>query len=151
MASTRLIATATQLVADGFVSVPINTGLGQGNVGFSLQSILAEWPFFTAANLSNMEWCLSRVNKASMPTVVDNDILVKQKRHLLYGGSGAFMYDLVQEYVPDSDIIIIESVIYLLFDTNLSAVVNTVNLAIDVDTVKVSDSERITILQNSLN
>lgn len=151
----QLFGTVTQGVADGFAVAVINTALSasakQGLVvkGIAYEQVTNIPPGVTAD--VNYEWALSRVNKVAMPNLFDNDVLYKSKLEYVIAASGAFSVDAVKYIAPVIDIVLIESAIYFMIDTNLTGVVNNSVIRLDCEIVTVTDSERISILQNSLN
>lgn len=153
MAIINLYVSATQTIADGFITVPINTGLtSAGGAGYRLVQISAELPFLNNVQGSNVEFALSRANKTvAIPNILDDDILYKDKRYCAFNTSGGNIQDLISVERPADDILIIEEQIFLLFDSALTTIINSIQLKLTMETVKVSTDQRLSILQSRLN
>lgn len=151
----QLFGSVTQGVADGFAVAQVNTGLSTlGKEGLAIKQILIEQVTNIPAGITadmNWEWALSRTNKAAMPTIFDNDIIWKRKLEAIIATNGAYTVDSVFQFNPQIDLTVIETALFFMIDTNLTAVVNNSVIRIDCEVVSVSDAQRIAILQNSLN
>ncbi len=146
-----VVASVVQGAADAFAIATINTGLaGNTEQGYRLKLVQYEVPNLPNAVTSNWEFALSRVTKAAVPNVSDNDVLFKDKRQGTFLTSGAVIQDLVQEFEPISDIIVIETQLFLVFDSNATLQVNSLFVRLEFEPVKVSLADKVAILQNSI-
>lgn len=151
----QLFGTVTQGAADAFANAIINTGIvTSGKQGLAIRNIFLEQvtnvPAAMGADMS-YEYALSRVVKAAMPTIFDNDVVWKRKWETSIQTSGAVLVDSVYQFAPNYDIILVESSLNFMIDTNGTAAVNTAVIRLDCEVVTVSDALRISILQNSLS
>lgn len=151
----QLRTTLVQGAANAFIQGTINTGLSvTGNQGYRLDQLTIETSDngHGGAGFSVWEWALSRASKAAMPTLADDDVLIKDKFAGKVGTDvGWIPLPGILELRPEQDIIIIEDVIYGMFKTLNLAAASTVILVLDVSPVKVTTDERIAILQSRIN
>jgi hypothetical protein len=151
----QLYGTVTQGVADAFATASINTALSASlKSGLLIKNIFIEQvtdvPAAIAANMQ-YEYAIARTVKAVMPTILDNDLLWKYKVETSIITSGAVLIPSVIQFAPNFDILLIESAITFMIDTTGTGVTNNAVVRIDCEAVTVTDSERIAILQNSIN
>jgi len=139
--------------ADTFTQVAINTGVSaNASNGLKVDLIQLEYPMMVSAAGSDQSFGLSRGGKVAMPAINDDDLLFKDKRaQLRDSGVGFAVLDMVVEFIPNSEIIIIEEQIYVLWKTTAQGVVQTMNYRIYCSERKVSTDERISILQSRIN
>lgn len=149
-----LLASVTQGAADAFAQATINTGLSAIlNTGYTIKQIEYELPNTgTVATSWSQELALSRASKASMATLADDDLLFRKKFSTFVSTAAGFViWENVGIYVPQGEIILIEEQIYLQFDSNASTLSGTAIMKITCEPIKVTDAQRIAILQSRVN
>lgn len=153
MATTTLITAVAQGSADAFAQGTINTGLsGSDNSAFRVIGMLVELPTFVGiTGNQEVEFSIARASKAAMPLLSDDDVVFKFKRRLNAATSGVAVFDLVEEIVPENEILLIESQIYVQFDTAATTATNSLVLRLIVEDAKVTTDQRIAILQSRIN
>lgn len=148
-----LVGAVTQSAADAFTALSFTTGLsGLDNKGYKLISVQAELPNYgNVAGIGNRELALSRATKAAMPFVSDDDVLFKVRQTVYNLNIGTQEIYNSFEDVLEADVLIIEPQIFVLLDTNLTGVANTVPFRLTMQETTVTDSQRISILQSRIN
>jgi hypothetical protein len=137
-------------VNDTFIQTVITTGLtGQDNSAFRISEIQLEHPLLSA-NGSYSEMQLTRGTKAAMANFSDNSLLFKDKRGVVFVTSGMSEQQLIADYVPQGDIVVVEQQIYLGFKTTAFGALATIGYSITLEPVTVTPDERITILSQRL-
>jgi hypothetical protein len=151
----QLIATVTQGAANGFIQGTINTGLSATlNTGYKLTQIDVEWPDLLPAGATALirEYSLTRASKASVPALSDDDVLWRDKTFILpIGAAYSIVLDQLTSERPSDDILLIEEQIYIGFKTLNCTLAGSLIIKLTVEPVKVTDSQRIAILQSRVN
>jgi len=142
--------TLTTTTADTFIQATIGTGLtGSDTSAFRIKELIIEYPFL-AANNAVAEYQLTRGTKVGMASWSDTSLIFKNKRALSLTTSGAVLEELVVDFVPQGDLIIVEQQIYLGFKTTSTGGIATLGYKLVLEEIKISQDQRIGILSNRL-
>lgn len=150
----------TQGATDAFVQGTFNTGLSSiaSSTGFILKSITFEFgnSSFTAGGLVVREVALTRASKSgTVPTIADDDVLYKFKQSFYYAtavGLQTYEDQVVHQEISNTDeILVIEDILYLQYDTNGFANATTAYVNLVLEPATITTDERIAILQSRLN
>lgn len=152
-----IYGSVTEGAADAFAEASIQTALeGQTANAYSVTAITFEFDttHVIAGNAAPMdvELALTRRTKAAMPNITDTDVVFKWHRGAL-GASNIGWFgqpDLLFEYRPPSELIIVEDPIYFQIDSTATALTLTCLVAIEFEIVAISSLDRLTLLTLSL-
>lgn len=152
----RLTWTATQGSADAFIEVAIPTGLQSVGAGASTAIRIIELGIETAAMPEvdcNWEVAITRQSMAAIPNVSERSLLNKFKWQIALTTSGMiYVPDLVKRWQPAeaANVILVESSIYCQLDSAGTGASNGVTGYLLGEYIKVSESERLQLVAQSL-
>lgn len=144
--------TVTQSVLNTFVQLAIPTGLSpQSNDALLLLGAQTEVSSGGAGG-ARREIALSRASKTAMPTILDDDVLLKSVNTLLLITSGMVDINLATFLpLPPQALIVVESNMFLQYVTILDTAVRSASMLIYAERVELSDKEKSSILAARLN
>lgn len=151
------IGTVTQGGNDAYAVASFATALlGQTNQAGLIREIILEFPTGTAfvlGALTNYELAVSRYTKAAMPLTSDNDVIIKRKVSANMTTSGAIAADMVQRYTysEDDELLVVEDPLYLCIDSNNTGAANTGICRIGYTLERISQDQRLALLQLGLS
>lgn len=146
-----LRGSVTQGGADAFAIATIQTGLeGQTRLAYQVTRIMFEVPRMATSGAGNIELCLSRRTKAAMPNITDVDVIQKLKMGGEFTTSGQSFYPLTHEFKPES-LLIVEGEIFFCVDSNATSLTQTVYFVVEYDVVQISETDRLSLLVQSLS
>jgi len=158
--SGRILATVTQGGADAFAQASMATALtGLTKTSYLIQEVHFEFilpavsyfPLQVAA-AQDLQICICRRSKTSMPNMTDFDIIKKFK----WGGSNPTaagwspIFQSAFSWKPEADVLIVEDPIYLQIDSTATAATWSCVVAIDYDVKSISEIDRLALLTQSL-
>ena len=95
---------------------------------------------------------LSRASKTAIPSLLDDDVMVKHTVRSVFVTSGLAYQDLTPIVsLPPSAIIVVESNFYLQFKTTAQATITTASVMAYFERVTLTESEKNSILSARLN
>ena len=138
---------------DTFIQSIVTTGLtGQDNSAFRIKEMLVEHPQLpnVLAQVKS-EWQLTRGSKSAMVNYSDTSLILRGVKYQQLAGTGfGVVYDAQQDIIPQSDLIVVETQIYLGFKTTAFAALATVQYKLILEEIKISADQRIAILSSRL-
>lgn len=136
---------------DTYIQSTLLTGLtGTDNTAFRIKELLLEHPTVVNGVSTASEMQLSRGTKASMSAWTDTSLILRDKRAVQLTTSGAQFQDCVKDIVPQGDLIIVETQIFLGFKTTGFAALATLGYKLVLEEIKISADQRISILSSRL-
>lgn len=138
--------------ADAFIQAAINTGLtGQDNTAFRIKEILLDYPSpIQGANIQTFDFQITRGSKAALVNYSDTSLIIRDARATVTTTTGSMFVDRVKDFVPQGDLIIVESAIYLGFKTSAAGAVVSLGYKLVLEEIKVTADQRISILSARL-
>jgi hypothetical protein len=140
-------------VANTFTQLALPTGLtGLDTTAFRIKELIVEHPLLdTAPAFGNSQLQITRGTKAAVADYADTSLLVRLTRAYQASGAAYIMqYNPVDDLVPQSDIIIVETQLYLGVKTLGFVGVATFNYKMLLEEVKITADQRISILSSRL-
>lgn len=144
--------TAIQTVLNTFKQNVVSTGLIAGdNRALLMLGMQVEWDISLGMNASR-EAALVRASKVAMPTILDDDLMVKLGEKSTMTTSGAIIADNCPFVsMPPNSIIVVEPQIYLSLVTTGYASMQGVSALMWFEEVELTDGEKNAILSSRLN
>jgi uncharacterized protein (DUF342 family) len=153
MAQTFTIQGKLSTIAnDTFIQIAIATGLtGTDNTAFRIKEFLIEHAVSPSAILNaDSEVQLTRGTKAALVDYSDTSLIVRDKKSVRGTTSGCAFVSPVTDLVPQSDIIVVETQLFLAYKTTSYAALATMQYKILLEEIKISADQRISILSSRL-
>ena len=153
MANTFVLqGVVTASANDTYTQVAVNTGLtGLDKSAFRIKDLIIEHPAFqNALGNQKSEFQITRGSKAAMVNYADSSLLIRDVRQMLLNTAGSFYADNVKELIPQGDIIIVETVIYVAMKTTLSGAIGTLQYKLLLEEINISADQRVQILSSRL-
>lgn len=151
----RLIATVTQGSNDAFAEAEVQTGLsGQTDRAYRIRRIIWEFPAVVGASGYNIQGSLTRQSQASLPNIQEASLLDAVSRYLALSTAVGFtIYENIVEHLfaEELNVLVVEDPIYIQIDSNASSTTNTLRAVIEYETVQISISDRLALLQQLLS
>lgn len=157
----RLYTTVTQGGADAFAQAELATALaGVKGIAYLVKGIrfefilpaVAAFPLGVAAS-QDLQLTLTRRTKAAAPTLADPDLIHKFKWAGIYSTAVSWspIFDVAGIYKPEGEILVVEDPLYVQIDSTGTGGIWSAVLAIDYETQKISDIDRLSLLTLSLS
>jgi len=147
----------TQGAADAYAEGEIQTALsGQTRQAYRVKGIEYEFSFVqfpaAAAAQQDVDLCITRRTKTAMALITDVDVIKKwsfggQYQTAVGANTGI---ENVGLWVPPLDVLIVEDPIYLSIDSTATGLTITGYVRIDYELVTISETDRLTLLVQSL-
>jgi len=137
---------------DTYTQLAVTTGLtGTDNTAFRIKELLLEHPNLnTAAALVTSEVQLTRGSKAALVDYSDTSLIIRDKRGVVGSAAGWFFQDNTKDFIPQSDLIIVETQIFLGCKTTGTGAAAKYQFKILFEEIKISADQRIAILSSRL-
>lgn len=135
-----------------FGQVAIPTALSPGaSDGFLLLGAILEFSDI-CTSAGRRQTVISRASKAAIPTVLDDDVMLKDDIKAVFATSGLFyLPNVVSVPLPPQALIVVESNIYVQFQTIGNTIALTCSAQLFVERVELTDKEKSAILSQRLN
>lgn len=157
----RLTGTVTQGANDAFAIAEVQTALqGQTRNAYRIAEITAQlvlpanqsFPTQSASALQSLQIALSRRTKTAMPNITDVDLLKLFELRSAFATAVGYGNLMQGPFVwqPPSDMIVVEDPLYLMIDSNGTAVTWGAVVTIEYEVVTISEVDRLTLLTQSL-
>lgn len=144
-----LSATLTQGSADAFVEAAITTNLVPADgYAFKVSHIAYDGLLQAGVNNSYCEFAISRDTKTAVPHYDDPDTLFYFKRRAVFATSGLSLENVSDVLTLQNGIYIVEPTIYVDMDSSATAAVQTMNIRIYYEEVKLTEVEILRLLNN---
>jgi hypothetical protein len=145
-------ATLTQAVVNTYYQVAIPTGLSTAsNDAFLVIGAQLEMTTNPSTG-SRREAAFVRASRAAMPSLTDDDVLLKHSHVLTLLTSGMADVDTAPQFsLPPQAIVVVEANVYFCMKTLGEPVLQTYNGLLWVERVELTDKEKTAILSSRLN
>jgi hypothetical protein len=146
----------TQGVADAYASQAFITGLqGISNLSFRLRELLIEIPLQNSSAANFLQVQITRRSKAAIALITDPDVLFAMKLRRPFDTAVGFgpLENVVLRHLfsEDEDVRIVEDQLYLNVDSDATAAASTIYARLGVESVRITETERLNLLVRSLD
>lgn len=147
-----LLASAVEGSADAFAETTIVTGLSLiGNLCYQLRGIWWNHTTLKAVDATALYLSLTRRTKTAIANMTDPDCIWILRTNVELATSGAFATPFAGYYsFADNPTYIVEDNLYLQIDSDATTVVNSANIRLEYDIVRITDSERNSLLSRTV-
>lgn len=145
--------TAVQGAADAFVEASVVTGLQGTQSSYRLRELLLELPPMSSAAANDMQVQINRRSKAAIASISDPDVIFNFREQIQWATAvGILRRERSLRFVfsEDEDVRIVEETLYLDVDSASTGAANTIVVRLGVETVRISETDRLSLLVRSL-
>lgn len=151
----KLTFSATQGSADAFVQSEITTGLdslGTGGIALRVLEIVTRRPLLPGVSC-NLEMSITRTSQNAVPSLTERALIWSLFCGVSFTTSGAtYQSDLTARWQPqpDANVIVVESTLFFQLDSANTSASNVVTGYILFEQVKITETDRLALLAQSL-